>query len=405
MHIAVLSDPNNFHTQKWATALQAEGAKVTIFSFFPSDFTKVPCVYIAPKFTQRGKLTYWSYLYSGKRLLQKLREYEVDIANPINITPFGVWAARSGFRPLASLAMGSDILEYPPKRNMRSFSDTRAWSSKAADKQVNTLTERLKWHFFRREVQKALNCSEYIAGDNLVLVDAIRNWFRIPEHKVELNRWGIEPEKFVITEAEKQNLRQKYGIKKGMKVVFSPRGLKPIYQGDIVLKACAQLLESGREDICCIILSAGYEIPESVLKNGRELALTYKNFYLEEGLLPREEILKLWNIVDIFISMPVYDGNSNALAEGRYIGAIPIVNAIPANTELITHRENGWILEDTNPNTLFHAISEVLLQFDTLQPLFAERNKHWIIREALLQNNVRKFLDQCERRLMPARTD
>ena len=102
-----------------------------------------------------------------------------------------------------------------------------------------------------------------------------------------------------------------------------------------------------------------------------------------------------------FISAPVYDGYSNALSEGRYIGAIPIVNAIPGNLELIRHKENGCIVEPFEPDLLTQTLEEILADTDAWKRKFSGQNTEWILKNAHLKTNIRHFLDLCEESVHP----
>lgn len=397
MHIAVLSDPENFHTQKWSLGLQNAGAKVTIFSFSDYRYDKVPCVQIQPKWGRPDKLSYLSFLRTGKALRKALVEHKVDLINPINITPYGVWADQSGFRPMISIAMGADIFEYPPKRKQFDIPWERTWNQVEVGNRFTRIREFLKWYAFRYYVGRSLKHSDMITGDNLQLVHAVQDWFKIPEQKVRLNRWGIEEELFTTTEAERVALKEKYQVRDWQKVVLSPRGMKPIYQGDIILEAFELLLRRGVRDIKFIMLSAGYEVPDKMRKKAAFLASNFENFHVEFGVLPREEVAKLWSIVDAFISAPVYDGYSNALSEGRYMGAIPLVNAIPANLELIEHDYNGWMVDPFRPQELADAILTLNEDLSSYKSRYASLNRDWIMLNSHLKTNARMFVKLCKR--------
>ena len=96
MHIGVVAPPESFHTQKWVSGLLAAGADVTTFSFTPGQIPGVNAVQIPPRFTRKGELTYLSYLAGGPALRQALKTHQIDVVNPLNVTPFGVWAYLSG---------------------------------------------------------------------------------------------------------------------------------------------------------------------------------------------------------------------------------------------------------------------------------------------------------------------
>jgi glycosyltransferase involved in cell wall biosynthesis len=398
MHIALLCDPASFHTQKWANGLRNGGASVTVFSFSEARLDNIPCVRISPRFAPGGKLTYASFLYSGDRLHDALKAHRVDILNPVNMTPYGVWAARSGFKPIAGITMGADILEYPPDHRASPLQGNRSWSNvEGRNTLLRKFRNRFARHFFRHHVKNALDACSFITGDNLVLVKAVRDWFGIPADKIHLNRWGIEPERFFVPEDRLELLRRKFNIRKGQTVVLSPRGVKAIYQGDIILQAFERLLDEGRPNVKFIMLSAGYEIPAAIEAHAKQLEKRFENFHFHRGLIPRTELIDLWPLVDIFISAPVYDGYSNAVSEGRFIGAIPVVNAIPGNLELIRHGVNGWVVNPFAPEKLAKALGGILADPDIWKERFRAANREWIETHSLLDANIKAFLDLCRK--------
>ncbi len=393
MHIAILCDPASFHTQKWSQALKRNGAKVTVFSFSDAKIEGIECVKIKPAFTLGGRLTYLSFMYSGKALKKALQAHQVDVLNPINVTPYGVWAVRSGFRPIAMVSMGADILEYPPQAEDSPYA---TWTNREQPGFQARILNRLKYHFYRHHVKKALDASAFVTGDNLELVNSVINWFDIPREKVHLNRWGVEENLFHPEEARLEELRKKYGIKKGQKVVLSPRGMKPIYQGEVILNAFEKLVTAFPE-VKFIMFSAGYEVSGSVMEKAIRLGKEHNNFYYEFGLIPREEVIELWDLVDMFVSAPLYDGYSNAVAEGRYGGAIPIVNAIPGNLEILEHEKTGYFVDPFTSENLEQAISHLLADVDVYKKRFHEISLPWILAHSELNANIRTFIKLCEK--------
>lgn len=400
LHIGVLSEPDHFHTRKWVKALREAGAEVTVFSFFQDQIPEAPCVYIPPVATRGGKFTYLSYLLTGQRLRKALEAHQVDVLNPINVTPYGVWGRWSGFRPMAMVSMGADILEYPPRLHDALFPVNRAWSQPTHTdlRGLDRMVFAAKWHVFRSQVAAALRASAFITGDNLHLVDSVRAYFGIDSAKVHLHRWGVEPELFAATGSELTQLRTALGIPEGKRLIISPRGLKPIYQGDIILSAFEQLLQEGAcPDHQFVALSAGYDIPARLDAQARELAGRYEQFTYVPQILPREQVLQLWNLCDVMISAPVYDGYSNALSEARYMGVVPVVNDIPASHELIVHQQNGWIVEGAfTPDRLARALREVMADLAGWKEKFEKVNREWIEKNALLSRNMAVFLERCE---------
>lgn len=398
LHIAVLCDPASFHTEKWSQALQKAGARVTVLSFSGQACEAVPSVQVKPRFTWRGRLTMFSFLFSGDRLRRALDAIQADIVNPINITPYGVWAVRAGGRrPVLGIAMGADILEYPPRR---AEAPPALWMNRRPPGLPAKLLNALKYRVYRRLVQQALGRMALVTADNLVVLHAMRDGFAQPAAKLRLNRWGVEAERFLPDAAVQAAMRRRFGIEEGQRVVLSPRGLKPVYQGGIILDAITRLLEAGRSEKF-IVLSAGYDIQPDLDQKARALAARFPNFHYEAGLLHRLEVIQLWQVTDVFVSAPLYDGYSNAVAEGRYAGAIPLLNAIPGNLEIIEHGKTGWVVEPFNPESLSEALRTVLERCDELKAEFGPRNRAWIEAHSLLDVNMRRFIADCRQLIDP----
>lgn len=394
MRIGVLSDPNNFHTQKWVKALQKAGAEVFVFSFDSYSKQDIKAIQLPTPIGKKPSYSYLDYLFGGKILRKALVEHNIDLLNPLNITPFGVWAMQSKFKPVIACAFGADILEYPPHLNNDPQLLARSWDNQEiqlSSKQKFIQTQKRK--FYRNRVAAALDYADLITGDNQYLVDCMADWFSIPKQKLALLRWGVEPELFEQSAESRAVIQKKFGLKDGQKMILSPRGAKPIYQADIILDAFEQLLQNSQLNAKLIMLGAGYSVSPSVSKKAKMLMESFPNFHFEEDALPREEVYSLWNWANIFISAPIYDGYSAALAEGRYIGAIPVVNSIPANLELIVHQENGWIVEPFEARKLAQDLQFLLENFEEIQPRIANSNRIWIEENSIMDRNAIRFIE------------
>ncbi|MBL0018339.1 MAG: glycosyltransferase family 4 protein [Bacteroidetes bacterium] len=394
MRIAVLSDPNNFHTQKWVKALQKAGAEVVVMSFDPSNATEFEAIQLKPPVGRGKGYSYLDYLRGGNVLAMALKEHRIDVLNPLNVTPFGVWAMQSAFHPVVACAFGADILEYPPDYHRSNAAQGRSWDALThKSTRIERWKSRLKYRFYRKKVAQALQNADWVTGDNQYLVDCMAEWFAVPRAKMEVLRWGVEPELFEVNEAELQKTRALFSIQPLQKVVLSPRGLKPIYQADIILESFARLLEQGHQDTVFIMLGAGYAVSPEVSIRAEKLAKSYPNFRYVKTALPRETMHALWRLTDVFVSAPVYDGYSAALAEGRYVGAIPVVNDIPAHRELILHGQNGWICHPFTADKLHHDLEHLLQHTAEFHSTFAQTNREWILQHSLMETNARRFLE------------
>lgn len=394
MHIGVLSDPNNFHTRKWVAALMAAGTRVTVFSFDESHHNEFPAITIEPPVGKPGAFGYQDYLLGGKRLWEALHREKVDLVNALNVTPFGVWAMQAGFRPLIVSALGADILEYPPDAKDHPHLFNRAWSNpqgiRGGGKGIIQSAKRM---FHRSQVKKAMEFADWVTGDNGVLVECIREWFDIPTEKVSKLIWGLEPELFEVSETELAALRHKYAIPNDRQLILAPRGANATYQADIILDAFSLLDGKGMRDVHFMMMSAGYEVSEAVREKVLQMKENGIGITFIDHMVDRKEVYHLWALVDVFISAPVYDGYSAALAEGRYAGAIPVVNAIPGNLEVMKEGMHGFFVDPFTPENLANTLSASLDLDPHSKEKIKEANQDWISTHSLLEENTRKFLE------------
>lgn len=391
MHIGILNDPNNFHTRKWARALRLEGAKVTVFSFNHSRDEEDE-VQLDPFFADKGNPRYWSYLRGGRQLTAALDRAGVDVLNAINVTPFGVWARKSGFRPVIMSAIGSDIFEYVPddagKPNV-------SWNE---NRRNDGFWGRLRRNYHRKQVRRSLAAADLVTGDNQALLDAMRRHFGVPDDKLNLLRWGVEPELFEVNDAQRGLMRAQVDIREGKRIILSPRGLKTVYNAAIIFEAFQKLLQSrGDGSFHCVMLTAGYDTDPELLKRARTFGKKNPNFSLVESGISREYMPHLWDMTDIFVNVPAFDGYSAALAEGRYAGAIPIVNDIPAHRELLRDGENALYVKELNAENLCVRLEYALDHVEQLKAKMGERNRAWIEENSLMQRSAKEFIKWCGR--------
>jgi glycosyltransferase involved in cell wall biosynthesis len=390
IRIAILSVPNNFHCQKWANALVRAGADVTVISLQAddgSDNNLFDSVYIPPKISFQGRYRYPSYWFARKELANILYDRKIDVLHPLHVTPFGTWARWSGFQPTVVAAIGADILEYTQEKIL--------WN--ANNKKVGlNLFAKIKKSYFKNAVQKALNYAQLITADNQILINAIQSEFNIAPQKIRLIRWGVEPEIFDSSTEDQIKCCNKLQLPFHARVVLSPRGANAFYQADIILDAYEKLLEQINSEHYFVFLASEYNICPIIQTKAEYLSKKYSKFRWISEPLSRSEMAILWKMTDVFISAPKYDGYSASVAEGRYIGAIPIVNDIPGNREVIIHNYNGIVIHPFNANELCTGLRNILEEIDTLKPLFAERNIIWIKEHSLIENHAKLFIRLCQ---------
>lgn len=392
MRIGILSQATNFHCQKWATALHKAGLEVVVFSL---EEASIPDIKVVP--LHKGKYNYFTFWKTKNRLKNAIKQEKIDVLNPMHLTPFGTWArwANTGL-PVIAQVMGADVLEYAPKHeSIYPIIQQRGWAKTKVSPKRNLIQE-IKHQYFAKQVQKCCDFVNYLIPDNEWAAYGLENWFNVPKEKYHIAYWGIEPEKFdLVSEQDKEYVCNLLKIKPYQKIVLSPRGIKPIYQADIIFEAFKQLSGFWGDKVKFVMLGASYGGNPMFVRTMEEYAQKNESFvYLP--YLPSAYMPALWKLTDIFISAPIYDGYSAALAEGRYAGAIPIVNHTPATENLIFNGKNGFILRNFHSKKLASILNTTLQSINELKPKFAEYNKKWTIEKGLFKHTVEKFREKVQ---------
>lgn len=387
MRIGLVGSPHDIHTLRWGEALQGAGAEVLLFGIERPP-PKLPLPYICV-----GKSTIsprWTHFWKRRHLLREaLQTHRIALAHPIHLTPFGVWVWLSGFRPYIPFAMGADVLEYGP----HAPPIPQSWSAQG---RLPSLSTYLRTASRRILLPALLRPTLYHAllsvGDNYELCFT-KKYFEKEKTFIELPT-GID-------------LRGEVGeVPAGVERLLAPhwllapRGATRFYGADVILKAFKAYLEKGGTAFALILLQGPYPTDPTLLPTINHLEKQYKNMFLFfRKRLDKKNMSYLWQHAAAFLSAPVYDGYSYAVAEGRWHGALPIVNAIPAHREILTHGYNAWFVDPFTPEKLTEALFhiEALLQNST--PLWKERNRTWIARYSDLSTNARLFLHIAEKAL------
>lgn len=395
VRIGILSQATNFHCQKWAIALQKAGFEVVVFSL---ENAQIPNVKVIPLYN--GRYNYFTFWKTRKLLKKAILQEKIDILNPMHLTPFGTWArwANTGL-PIIAQAMGADVLEYAPEHEpVYNLIQQRGWVKTNESPKRNAIQE-LKHRYFTKQVQKFCNIADYLIPDNEWIAYGLENWFGVPQKKYHVAYWGIEPEKFdLVSEQDKEYINHLLQLKSYQKVVLSPRGIKPIYQADIIFDAFRELSSLWGDRVKFVMLGASYGGNPQFIDKIQDYAKQNSNFiYL--SYLPVSRMPALWKLTDVFVSAPIYDGYSAALAEGRYAGAIPIVNHTPATENLIFNGKNGFILRSFNVKKLASVLNATLQNIHELKPKFAEYNQKWTLENGLFIHTVTKF-EQTAKKLL-----
>ncbi|MCS7152990.1 MAG: hypothetical protein N2253_07615 [Bacteroidia bacterium] len=374
MRIAIIGPPSDVHLKRWGLALREAGAEILFVGIGTAEPELEPYYSIGPPLSRPRWI---DFVRRRRALFEFLTSRKVDVAHPIHLTPSAVWVWLSGFRPYVPFAMGADVLEYVPNTSPI----VRSWTLQSRSPTLlATLTARMRRALLPSLLRKVLQHSLLACADNYELCFSEKFFIK--------NKCILEVP---------AGISSKRWSGKG-KFFLAPRGATLLYQADIILDGYRLYLTQGGTRPL-ILLAGGYPIHPEMEAKAAELEINYpEKFFFFRKKIPEHEMEILWEQTAAFISAPVYDGYSYAVAEGRQRGALPIVNAIPAHLEILTHGYNAWFVEPFTAENLAQGLFEVdkLLQGEHF---WQERNQKWISFFSDIKRNAQLFLSFVEERL------
>lgn len=376
MRIALVGPARDLHLQRWGRALQTVGAEVVFVGLEPAPPEVTPYYPVGPPVAQPR----WMHFYQRAHMLGELLEsLKITVAHPFHLTPSGVWVWLSGFRPYVPYAMGADLLEYTPTAPPLRYS----WSLQS----TSPLPERLAAAWLRRRLlppllRRTLQEAAFALADNYELC--------------KTKKFFVKVKNYIELPTGPERAFPGVGREEGRRGILFPRGLTPFYQADVFLEAAEHYLTAGGR-LFLFCLAGPYPPHPRLVRQAKDLEKRFSNkFFFFEKVLNKKEMVRLWRQSLAFVSAPLYDGYSYSLAEGRAWGALPLVSALPAYQELLTHGYNGWFVEPFTPENLCQAFFAVE-KYLTDPPFWPERNLAWIERFSDLETSARLFLTLLEK--------
>jgi len=250
-------------------------------------------------------------------------------------------------------------------------------------------------YYFKFKVMQVVKHSDFMFSDNHAIANVLIDKLGAKKDAVRVIPWGIDLQIFnSITENEIRIVKNNYLKNSSKNIVLFPRGLKYIYQTDIFLNGISQYLDKGGNAYFFILTGAGYNPDKSILKNALTLESKYPNAVkIERDFLSEKEMKTLILSSDVVVSIPYYDGFSTTLAEAMYAGAIPMVNNIPGNMEIIQDSVNGILLDSLTPESIANKLSLTEGKIQVLKSKYGVVNKKWVEQNADIILQAQKIID------------
>ena len=259
-----------------------------------------------------------------RQLRQHIREQQIDIIHCHQYTPWSYGALAAAGTP-AKVVFTEHGRFYPDiKRNKRRLINPIL---SALTNKITTISKATK---------KALREFEYITAP----IEVIYN--------------GIEPLVIEHKEASNLNLRAELNIPQEHKIIGSIGRFDPIKNHALMIEAFAKVLQF-QPQLHLILVGDGETRPQLE-------ALVQKLNIIDNVTFTgyQTEVTRYLALLDIYLLTSFSEGTSMTLLEALSLGIPCLVTDVGGNPEIISPKENGWVIPNDDCAACVTALKEFL---------------------------------------------
>jgi glycosyltransferase involved in cell wall biosynthesis len=357
--LAYIADPNSIHTRRWLGFFADRGHFVHLLV---PDTNKVEpgldpriavhCYRAWPRTHVRGL----GSVVTSLGLRRLLRRIKPDVLHAHYLSWFGWSAWLSGFRPYVITVWGSDVFVGPRESSMH-----RRWG------------------------RRTLRNADLVTAVSEDLARAAIELGARPE-RTQIVQFGIDPATFGPG-LPPPALRAAYDLG-GRRVVFSPRGLAPLYRHEVAIAALMRL----PEDVV-LVLVRWQANPEYLAR----LEAIVNEHGLESRVrwipsIPHEVMADYYRLADVVVSLPSTDAFPVTALEAMACG-IPVVMAeVPSAHEGLGAVDPTAIVPGDDPA----AVAEAILARLSLAPAARAELASRLRQAAIERGDVNRNLGAME---------
>lgn len=344
IHLCLIGNINSSHNLKLLDFLKEQNFQITFISTRKGIFPGIKVISVARKKFEPVIFWFFRFIFTTGKIIKKISP---DIVQGNSLTPGGIAACFSGFRPFVVYAWGSDIYNFS------------------------------KYNFFlKKMVQKTLREANIILGTSEAMVSTIKK-ISCKNINFQSIRFGIDLETF---RKKKNNLAHKMALD-NCRIVLCPRSIGKIYNSQNLIKAIAGIKDENTK-LALINSSADWiyynQVKSYITKNNLENKIIF---------LPpvaNRDMVEYYNLADTVISVTDWDGCSVSVLEAMAAEAKIITNQLPYLKDFIEDK-NIWITSN-NPADITRTIKSALkIPKEQYQPI-GKRNRRIIAQKANLKN-------------------
>lgn len=329
--------------QRWAKWFAERGHEVHLISPDDENIEGVKIHLIGKK--KEGSVTNFIIkMFQTRKLVRKIKP---DILHAHYAFGHGTFAAFANYHPFVVSVWGGDVLIYPNKNII--FSGMVKYVIKKAD-YVTVFSE-----YLEKEVKKFLKDGKK--------VDVVIPWE---------SRWYEKVDSNLV-----EKYRRELDIPEEALVVLSPRNMMPIYRIENIVYSIPRVIKEYPNTIFVFLKGMADKKYFHKIKDIIKKLSIGKNVRIIEKWLDEREMVALYALSEISISIPKLDQFSGAVRESMLIGTVPIVSSLPIYTSNLKNGKNVLFVSGDNSEEIANMILRAIKN-DSLREKIKQNNKKFI---------------------------
>ncbi|MFH1782215.1 MAG: glycosyltransferase family 4 protein [Candidatus Omnitrophota bacterium] len=234
--------------------------------------------------------------------------------------------------------------------------------------------------FFRKNPGRAIfpAWGEKVIAISEAVKDHLKKDFNVDESRIALIYNGIDIKKFLrvaITEDEKKEFKNKFGIKEGSKVIGTISRFTPDKGHDVLLYAFKEILKEA-PDIVLVFVGDG--------KEKSRIIDFMQSFNLSDNVVfikPQINTVNVLSIMDIFMFTPTRkEGFGLVLLEALAMGKPIVATNVGGVSTVIKDGVNGFLVGPMKPELLIKPVLK-LLKDEELYKNMARAGKETVVQK------------------------
>lgn len=365
MRIAFCADGRSPHTQRWVNGVSERGHDVALV-WMRSEFTSSDLASFRPSIshhvldpsTPRRPWALPRTLLETRRLAAKLQP---DLVHGLYLTNYGWMAHDLAVRPLVLSALGSDVLALDPRR---------------ADGE--SVQQRLIARYVARRTRGAVSASDLMLTDSMALAESVRRKIRGAE--IRIIRFGVEIDG--PPPGARSRWRERLGVDEDAFVLLSTRLVRPNYNIDTIVRALPEIRTRCPGAVLVLKEFSRFSDPEyreACLQLADSLGVRDAVRVISE--LDRGDLLELYAMADVYLSVPSTDGTAVSVLEAMAAGVAVIATDAPGIDPTILSGDSALLVPVRDVDALAGAVAKLFAE-PQLRRRLAERAQEVVRRHA-----------------------